>query len=124
MNIIKNKPNGLLLFIIFTLIITAFLLTSIFDTDKTVSEKENRTLATFPKFSFSSLFKGEFINDFETHYSDTFPLRDKFLELNEKINKIAQQFTTGKESDVVIIDGGDASKDFNGESLHDKESAS
>ena len=46
------------------------------------------------------------------------------MSLNEKINKIAKQFTTGNESDVVIIDGGDASKDFNGESLHDKENAS
>lgn len=124
MSILKNKANGILLFVIFTLVITSFFLTSAFDTDKTVSEKENRMLATFPKFSFSALFSGDFISDFETHYSDTFPLRDKFLSLNEKINKIAKQFTTGNESDVVIIDGGDASKDFDGESLHDKENVS
>ena len=51
-------------------------------------------------------------------------MRDRFLSLNEKINKVAKQFTTNKDSDVVIIDGGDAAKDFNGESIHDKESTS
>ena len=53
MNIIKNKVNGILLFVVFTVFITSFLLVSIFDTDKTVSEKENRTLAAFPKSSLS-----------------------------------------------------------------------
>ena len=124
MNIIKNKVNGILLFVVFTVFITSFLLVSIFDTDKTVSEKENRTLAAFPKFTFSALFSGEFIPEFEEHYSDTFPMRDRFLSLNEKINKVAKQFTTNKDSYVVIIDGGDAAKDFNGESIHDKESTS
>ena len=60
-----------------------FFVFSIFDTDATVSEQENRKLATKPAFTVSSLFAGEYIPKVEEYYSDTFPLRNFFLAVNQ-----------------------------------------
>lgn len=88
--------------------ISVFLLISVFfgfmsmvDVDETISEKENRVLASKPDFSWSSLFNGTFTKDFENYYSDTFPLRDSFMEINNYITKILTQFG-GKEENVII----------------------
>lgn len=50
-----------------------------------ISERENRKLAEFPKFTFSSLFDGSYFRGIGDWYSDTFPGREMFLELNDKI---------------------------------------
>ena len=46
------------------------------------SESEKRKLAEFPKFSFSSLFSGEFTNGISTYFTDTIPGREKFKSFN------------------------------------------
>ena len=48
---------------------------------ESVSETENRTLATFPRFSVSSLLSGDFTSDVAAFYSDQFPLRDFFVSV-------------------------------------------
>lgn len=113
-----NKFTGAMIFLHFLLIIIALFAVSAFDTDKTVSEKENRTLATFPKFSLSAVFSGQFSGDFEEYYSDTFPMRDVLLDVNSYITKYASQFAAG-EDDVVIIETNKGEEDFAGESLGD-----
>jgi len=47
----------------------------------TVSEYEKRELAVKPKFSFQTLFAGEYVRDLELYYADTFPFRDGFVQL-------------------------------------------
>ena len=47
----------------------------------TVSEAERRELAAMPVFSWESLFHGDYIQDLEAFYADTFPLRDRFVSL-------------------------------------------
>lgn len=118
MSPVKNKFAGAVIFILFLLMLTGTMFISMFDTDKTVSEKENRTLATFPKVSISSVFSGEFMTDFEEYYSDTFPRRDALLDINSYITKYASQFAAG-EDDVVIIETNKSEDDFAGESLGD-----
>ncbi len=115
---VKNKISGAVIFILFLLLITGTLIFSMIDTDKTVSEKENRTLATFPKVSISSIFSGEFMTDFEEYYSDTFPMRDVLLDINSHITKFTSQFAAG-DDDVVIIETNKTEDDFAGESLGD-----
>ena len=44
----------------------------------TESQIEKRKLATFPKFSFSSYFSGEFTKNVAEFYDDTVPFRDSF----------------------------------------------
>lgn len=115
---VKDKVAGAVIFILFLLMITGTLIISMVDTDKTVSEKENRTLAAFPKVSISSVFSGEFMTDFEEYYSDTFPMRDVLLDINSYITKYTSQFAAG-EDDVVIIETNKTEDDFAGESLGD-----
>ena len=44
----------------------------------TESQIEKRKLATFPKFSFSSYFSGDFTKQVAEYYDDTVPFRDSF----------------------------------------------
>ena len=59
---------------------------SAFDTDATVSISENRELAKFPEFSMSKFFSGDWMSEFETYYSDTFPIRSELLRANRSLN--------------------------------------
>lgn len=46
------------------------------------SDKEQRELSKFPKFSFSSFASGEFFDGVNTWFADTFPFRDQLLMAN------------------------------------------
>lgn len=48
------------------------------------SEVEKRNLAKFPKFSWASLAKGDYFDNVNLWFSDTFPLRDDFVSLNAR----------------------------------------
>ena len=50
-----------------------------------VSEIENRTLAKFPKFSFSDDFSGKFTAGIETYYNDTVPGRETFKNITASL---------------------------------------
>ena len=91
---------------------------SVFDTDPTFSELENRKLAQRPKFSLSSLLDGSFISAFETYYSDTFPGREKMLELNRSLNKF-YYYSGPSEEDSMLVISGNTGAENGGESLHD-----
>ena len=71
----QSNTGRAVLSLAFALVLTVVGLISIFDTDKTVSEEENRKLATKPKFSFTALFDKSYTSDFDTYYADTFPFR-------------------------------------------------
>ncbi len=53
----------------------------------TVSEQENRTLATFPKFSLESYFSGEFAVQLDRYFTDTVPFRDQFTNFAALLEK-------------------------------------
>ncbi len=105
------------LFVIFFLL---FGIISFLDKDAVVSEKENRKLAEKPKFTFSALFDGTYITDFENYYSDTFPLRDSFINLNKKITGVLTQFG-GKDDNVIISINKDDGGNGEGVELSTKE---
>ena len=103
------KPAAFLIVFLFCLSLFFFFFYSAFDTDKTVSETENRALATV-----SAIFDGSFMQDFETYYTDTFPFRDTFLAVNQKLSA----FFTGTRSkdDVVLVEKQDKD-DFAGQDI-------
>jgi len=109
-----NKVSYIIIIACFLVPLYVFLIISIFDKDKKISEKENRTLSSLPKFSFSYLFKDDYTLDFETYYSDTFPLRDVFLTANTKITALYTATYQDKMSIVSITKSDD---DFAGENL-------
>ena len=71
--------------------------------DKDFSERENRYLQELPKFSFSSLFKGSFTEDFEDYCADQFPFRDKWITLNARY----EQLSGKKQTNGVYLCEGD-----------------
>lgn len=87
---------------------------SIFDTDKTVSETENRNLATMPEITAQTLFDGSFMTDFEAYYTDTFPFRDELMQLH---NTMSDFFSgTRTSEDIVLVERGDE-EDFAGQDI-------
>ena len=69
---------------------------------KEISETEQRKLASFPKFSLSSLWDGTFTSELNIYYSDNFVLRDKLVKA-----KFAIEDHKGLRLDDVRIYGSD-----------------
>ena len=63
-----------------------------------MSQKENRTLAQFPKLSLSSLASGKFMADFESYISDQFVFRNHFVAAKKRYEVIS-----GKEENHNIL---------------------
>lgn len=51
----------------------------------TFSPAEKRELAKYPDFTTQALLSGRYFHDIDTWFSDTFPVRDVFFEINEFI---------------------------------------
>jgi len=101
-NVVPNKSGAFFIILAFVGVIITFFLISAFDTDPTVSQRENRTLKQKPKFTLSAVFDGKYFSEFEEYYQDTFPLRDKFLDINSKLSDAFSK--TGGNSGMVIVD--------------------
>lgn len=110
---VPKVAAGLIVFL-FCGALTGLLGWSVLDTDKTVSESENRTLAARPRVSVSTLLDGTFMSDFETYYADTFPFRDQLLATGKKLNAFFGE-TRGTQ-DVILVDKGDK-EDFAGQDI-------
>lgn len=110
----QSNTGRAVLSLAFAFVLTVVGLISIFDTDKTVSEEENRKLASKPKFSFTALFDKSYTSDFDTYYADTFPFRDEFLGLNRKISEILTG--TKGSGDIVLVSKQDKD-DFAGQDI-------
>lgn len=117
----RNNNTGIILIMIIIFCLTIMLLLSIVIPDRDISERENRSLAKFPKFTISSYFSGDFNRGIEDHFSDQFPFRDKFLNVNDKITKLTSQFSSGGEDSIVVINTGE--RDLGGEGAGDLEKA-
>lgn len=108
------KFFAFLIVLAFCATLFTFFLYSIFDTDKTISESENRTLATRPKATVTSIFDGSFMTDFESYYTDTFPFRDTFLAVNRKLSAF---FTGTRSKDDVVLVEKQEKDDFAGQDI-------
>lgn len=78
----KKTPNNRklcdLLYIFITSVIFLYLfIHMVFFPRSEISERENRKLASFPSFSFSSLLDGSFTSGINVYFSDTVPDRDE-----------------------------------------------
>ena len=59
------------------------------------STRENRKLASFPKFSFSALADGSFTDGLSTYFNDQFAGRDMWTGLNLTVKKAMGQKQNG-----------------------------
>lgn len=60
----------------------------IFPLRPTVSEKEKRNLTDFPAFSIESLASGDYFNGMNEWFSDTFPGRDIWIDISNRISDL------------------------------------
>ena len=81
MNETSNNNQGLHIanVIVFCSILFVGGIASLVMKKETVSVMENRKLATFPKYSDSTMWNGKFFKDIEAYYADNFPFRDKWI---------------------------------------------
>ena len=54
----------------------------------TVTEKEKRTLETFPEFSLSAVTDGSYFSDISLWFSDTFPGRDGWIMAAQRLEAL------------------------------------
>lgn len=94
----RTSLLGLMIIVPVYALITLFLL--VFPRS-TISEIENRTLATFPKFTISSYFSGDFTADIATYYDDTVPFRDSFKRTGSQLLGVLG--VAGSEDTITLI---------------------
>lgn len=115
------KKTYLTLLVIFLLAMLAIGAASLFETE---TPEATEVLAAKPKFTLSGLLDGSFIRDFESYYSDTFPMRHAMLDANREMNRFYYfSGVNAEEEDAVLIIGGNTGAEFGGESLHNVEQA-
>lgn len=73
--------------------------------DEKISADENRALASFPKFSFESLWDGSYTVAINNYMTDQFPMRKSFIALGDKVR--AAMSLQSDEVQLVMSDGGD-----------------
>lgn len=86
----RHRPRGLLPRIA-VFLVTLCLLTGLalaFPLRPTYSDQEHRDLAPFPTFSLGAVANGTYFSDLSTWFADTFPMRDLFLSLQNKVKSL------------------------------------
>ncbi len=69
----------------FTVLFCAMAVSLILPLRPTESLREKRELTPFPDFSAEALLNGSYFRGIDDWFSDTFPGRDYFLELNKQL---------------------------------------
>lgn len=97
----KNKIPKILTIAFFMAFLIVMPILFIFSPKESFSELENRSLSSFPEFSFEKLFSKKYTADIDTWVSDHFPLRTGWIELKTNAELIA-----GKQNinDIYIVD--------------------
>lgn len=93
-----EKVKNVVITVIFLFVIIIIMIINIIKKDTEISISERRKLVTFPKFSFSKLIDGSFINEFEKYSMDQFIKRDEF----RKLKIIVEQKILGKKDSNQI----------------------
>lgn len=75
---------------------------SLFDADKDISVTENRGLAQKPEITLSAFLNGSLMEKLDTYYTDQFPLRERLLSVNSKMN-LFYTFTKNDGSQALVI---------------------
>ena len=69
----------------------------------TISNIENRVLATFPEFTAEKYFAGEFTSGIATFYDDTVPYRDDFKNIGNNFKGLFG--LPASEDEIVFVNG-------------------
>lgn len=84
-----NKPRGALpLILVFCVLLALFPILLLATPDRDYSPNENRYLASLPRFTLKSYFRGDFAEDFEDYLTDQFPFRDRWLDVKSRTERL------------------------------------
>ncbi len=81
----QMKQSAPKIFLFSAVLFLFFVIGLLFFLRPSVSEEEKRALTEFPTFTWDSLLSGEYFAQIDKWYSDTFPMRDDFISLNQSI---------------------------------------
>ncbi len=90
-----SKICDIVITVLFCLFIGGFILLHIITPDREFSDRENKMLEQFPKFSSETLFSGEFTADMTNYLSDQFPMRDSFISIKANAERLALRCENG-----------------------------
>lgn len=97
-NFTHTRPLQLINIILFVSLLTIGGLYSLISPKQTISEKENRRLTSFPVFSDSLFWEGDYFRGIEMYYADHFPERDRWIEFTSLF-----RFLIGFQSSEIIM---------------------
>lgn len=106
----KKKTEYIVTVVLMAVLIFGFFAFAVLKPADDFSESERRPLDKFPKFSFSTVVKGDFMDGFESYTLDQFPLRDAF----RSVKAMARYYLFGlsDNNDLYFADGHVAKLDF------------
>jgi hypothetical protein len=99
----RRRTHNVLLAGVFLAVIILVAAVNLFSKDREFSDTENRSLAQKPVFSMDSLKDGSYFSGLTDHYSDQFFLRDKWMALKLREEKLLGRQESGG---VYLCDDG------------------
>ncbi len=101
----KHTPFDKLSLALVAAAVSVLALLNLFQTERpTVSEIEQRELATMPDFSVSSVLNGSYFTDTAAFFSDTFFSRDAMVDLSKKMDRLKSLSLIHEREFTVIMD--------------------
>ncbi|MBQ9805439.1 MAG: hypothetical protein IJW49_02870 [Clostridia bacterium] len=97
-----EKNNSRITVFLFIVMIFGFSLAFLLTPDQAFSEQENRSLRTFPRFSWDALASGDYSADINDYFADQYPLRDLFVGV-----KAVSELALGKGENNGVLLGED-----------------
>lgn len=98
-----NKIINITTSALFAFIIFAFAIAFVVTPDAEFSEEENRSLTTFPKFSWDALVDGSFSSKINEYFADQFPARNSLVGIKGVTETL---FGKGENNGVLLGDDG------------------
>lgn len=98
-----KKIIDILTSVLFTACIFAFAIAFVVTPDADFSEEENRSLTTFPKFTWERLMDGSFSSDINEYFADQFPARNALVGIKGVTETL---FGKGENNGVLLGDDG------------------
>lgn len=98
-----NKIINIVTSALFAAIIFAFAAAFVILPDASFSEEENRSLTTFPKFSWDALIDGSFTSKINEYFADQFPARNSMVGIKGVTETL---FWKGENNGVLLGDDG------------------
>lgn len=96
----RGKYRSIQIGLFFVVLFVMAVISWIIPLHPTESEAEKRELAKFPSFSVEALASGDYFDDINTWFADTFPFRDVYVSLNTQFKSLLSPGGTTVHGDV------------------------